>query len=103
MAKCMMHGSEVYIQIPALTHNNVILSKLSFLNLFYYLENEDKTDLQGCCENLIILNPLVLEIILRSDKYFSFPHFVFPVKLFQPQVRTQSLIADDTVKHPGFC
>lgn len=103
MAKCMMHGSEVHIQIPALPHNNVILSKLSFLNLFYYLENKDKTNLQSCCENLI-LNPLVLEIILRFNKYyFSFPYFVFLVKLFQPQVRTQSLIADDTVKHPGFC
>lgn len=99
----MMHGSGVYIQIPALTHNNVILNKLSFLNLFYYLENEDKTDLKGGCENLIILNPLVLKI-LRFDKYyFSFPHFVFLVKLFQPQVRTQSLIADDTVTHPGLC
>lgn len=94
MAKCMMHGSEVYIQILVLSHN-VILSKLSFLNLFYYLENEVKTDLQGGCDNLIILNPLVLEITLRFDKYyFSFPHFVFFVKLFQPQVRTRSLIAD---------
>lgn len=42
----MMHGWVVYIQIPAL-RSNITLGKLFILSKpqFYYLENEDKTNL----------------------------------------------------------
>ena len=103
MAKCMMHGSTVYIQIPALTLSNGTLGKLSTLckPQFHYLYRQNLPP--GLLREFNNIKTSGLEIMLRFNKYyFSFPPILFLVKMFQLQVRTENIISDDTRKHPGF-